>query len=316
MNPDPAADLRALEQRLGGTDQAPGWAKPTPSIYPEPTANFEPHVWSWEAGRASLVEAGDLVDVSLAERRNLILVNPVEGNTYGSLRTLVAAYQSIHPGEQARSHRHTPNALRLILEGDGLYTIVDGVRVSMNRNDVVITPQWMFHGHGSVGAGPGFWIDVLDAPLVHLLEPMFAEQHPDVYEPVVDVLDDTPLLFSWERTAPLLAASASDPDRRWSARLDLDTPMMASVSLALVAHEAGTRSTVDRCSANRLYCVMEGAGSSEVGGRRLDWRRGDVIAAPLWREVSHTAERDTTMLEISDGPVMAAFGWFREQIGR
>ena len=51
--------------------------------------------------------------VEQAERRNLIMVNPVEGNLYATTRNLVSAYQCVKGGETARTHRHTPAALLL-----------------------------------------------------------------------------------------------------------------------------------------------------------------------------------------------------------
>ena len=69
---------------------------------------------------------------------------------YATSRTIVAAYQMIMPGEKARSHRHTPNALRLIIDAEpGAYTIVNGERLSMMPGDVVLTPNWCWHGHGN-----------------------------------------------------------------------------------------------------------------------------------------------------------------------
>ena len=50
----------------------------------------------------------------------------------------------ILPGETARSHRHTPNALRLILEGEGAYTIVNGeVLANIWQTDLIarISPE-------------------------------------------------------------------------------------------------------------------------------------------------------------------------------
>ena len=124
--------------------------------------------------------AGRLINTELAERRNLILHNPIAGNDYASVRTLVAAYQMIMPGEWARSHRHTPNALRLIVDAEpGTYTVVEGQKVAMNPGDVVLTPNWRSHGHGNEGRAAAYWIDFLDVPLVQLLEPMFFEHGED-----------------------------------------------------------------------------------------------------------------------------------------
>src|ERR1700681_2505691 len=117
-----------------------------------------------------------LINTALAERRSLILFNPAEGNSYGTVRTLVAAYQMIMPGEWARVHRHTPNALRLILDAEpGTYTEVDGLNIAMEPGDVLLTPNWSTHGHGNDSKACAYWLDFLDAPLVQLLEPMFFE---------------------------------------------------------------------------------------------------------------------------------------------
>ena len=109
-----------------------------------------PAQWKYEQARGALDAAGRLINTALAERRNLILFNPAEDNGYGTVRTLVAAYQMIMPGEWARSHRHTPNALRLILDSEpGTYTEVDGVNIAMEPGDVLLTPNWSSHGHGN-----------------------------------------------------------------------------------------------------------------------------------------------------------------------
>jgi hypothetical protein len=102
-------------------------------------------VWRWAAARAGLDAAGRLIDAEQAERRNLFMVNPIEGNHYATLRTLVSAYQMLLPGEKARTHRHSPNALRLVLDvGDNCYTIVDGVRIDMEPGDVLLTPTRLY----------------------------------------------------------------------------------------------------------------------------------------------------------------------------
>ena len=120
------------------------------------------HVWRAAEARAALQEASRFVGTDVAERRNLIMVNPAPGNTYATTRNIVAAFQMIQPGETARSHRHTPAALRLVLDaGDDVYTVVDGKRVDMTPGDVVLTPSWCWHGHANDGNEAAFWLDFL-----------------------------------------------------------------------------------------------------------------------------------------------------------
>src|ERR1700675_4037993 len=140
---------------------------------------------------------------------------------YGNVRTMVAAYQMIMPGEWARSHRHTPNALRLILDSEaGTYTEVDGVNIAMEPGDVLLTPNWSTHGHGNDSKACAYWLDFLDAPLVQLLEPMFFEavedegKHLDATAMAsgpAPAMTDSPFVFTLEDTLRRLGEAKPEP---------------------------------------------------------------------------------------------------------
>ena len=110
-----ADSMEALYALLDEARIGAGWNKPTPSLYPAPKREFVPAHWSYAIAKPALDAAGRFVSTEMAERRNLILANPVEGNTYATARTLVAAYQLVKGGEAARSHRHTPPTPQLPL---------------------------------------------------------------------------------------------------------------------------------------------------------------------------------------------------------
>lgn len=64
----------------------------------------------------------------------LVLANP--GHTLEKMQASAAIYlgmQLLLPGEWAPSHRHTPNAVRMIVEGEGSWTTVGGEKCPMNR---------------------------------------------------------------------------------------------------------------------------------------------------------------------------------------
>src|SRR5689334_10400983 len=185
---------------------SPGWAKPKPALWPAPNKTFPAAHWSYAEAKAALDAAGRLIDTNLAERRNLILTSPRDGEGYSTSATLVAAYQMILPGEKARSHRHTPNALRLVVDAQpGAYTVVNGARLPMLPGDVVLTPGWSWHGHGNDGDARAYWIDLLDVPLVQLLEPMFFEAHPREFEEGHAAQTPSRLIFAWKETQQRLA---------------------------------------------------------------------------------------------------------------
>jgi gentisate 1,2-dioxygenase len=135
----------------------------------------QPHTrathWSYEALRPLLLKAGELTPIEKAERRVLVLANP--GHGLEKMQASAAMYlgmQLLLPGEWAPAHRHTPNAVRMIVEGEGAYTTVDGQKCPMGRGDLILTPTGLWHEHGHDGDQPVVWLDVLDLPLVHYLE--------------------------------------------------------------------------------------------------------------------------------------------------
>ncbi len=235
--------------------------------------------------------------------------NPLEGNTYATTRTLIAAYQMILPGEKARSHRHTPNALRLILEGEGAYTVVDGVRLDMHPGDVVLTPNWYWHGHCSEADVPCYWLDGLDVPLVHLLQPMFFESYPGGFQAPTVVAKDSPWRFSWESTQAALDKASADPEGYFGARVQLGDPALSTMALYMQCLESGVQTRPLQTTANR--CAVDGTGTTRVDGECLAWSRGDVLVVPAWRTHTHHATSDATLFCMTDEPVLRGLGWLR-----
>ena len=154
-------------------------------------------------------------------------------------------------------------------------------------------------------------MDCLDVPLVHFLEPMFFEQHPDVYEPVVQTPFNSPYLFAWTDVQHRLDQTEPDPDGRFGRRIELGSPALHSIALHMNRLESGTQTRTTRTTANQIICVAEGAGTSLIDGVEFAWQRGDVFAIPGWRPFQHTALGDATLFEMSDEPVMKSLGWLR-----
>jgi len=308
-----ANTLEALYPLLAKRAIGAGWNKPEPAMWPTPKQLFVPHAWRYADALAAFQAAGPLISPAQAERRNLILYNPIPGNTYATLRTLVVAYQAILPGETARSHRHTPNALRLVLDsGNGAYTTVDGMRLPMREGDVLLTPNWRWHGHGHDGDRPSVWVDYLDVPLVQLLEPIFFETHPDWIETAQTTGRDSPLVFAWRDTEQRLAAVR--PDARGVRRVALGDPAMPTIGLHMWQLDRGTQTQSQKDTTNNIYTVLHGEGHSVIDGQRFAWQRGDVIAAPAWREHHHVAKTDAVLFRVTDEPVMQTLGLVRHAL--
>ena len=140
-----------------------------PPLKPRP--NTRATHWAYADIRPLLMQAGELTPIEKAERRVLVLANP--GHGLDKMQASAAMYlgmQLLLPGEWAPSHRHTPNAVRMVVEGEGAWTTVDGEKCPMRRGDLILTPTGLWHEHGHDGTEPVVWLDVLDLPLVHYLE--------------------------------------------------------------------------------------------------------------------------------------------------
>jgi gentisate 1,2-dioxygenase len=177
MNPDAElgrledlpADYRAQLQALNLVPLWPSLRAVLPPQKPRP-ATRATH-WPYEAVKPLLLQAGALTPIEKAERRVLVLANP--GHGLEKMQASAAMYlglQLLLPGEWAPSHRHTPNAVRMVVEGEGAWTTVEGERCPMQRGDLILTPTGLWHEHGHDGSEPVVWLDVLDLPLVHYLE--------------------------------------------------------------------------------------------------------------------------------------------------
>jgi gentisate 1,2-dioxygenase len=167
-------------EALGRQNLVPLWPNLRSVLPPgNPQPKTRPTCWSYQAIRPLLLKAGELTPVEKAERRVLVLANP--GHGLENMQASSAMYlgmQLLLPGERAPSHRHSPNAVRVIVEGQSAYTTVNGEKCVMSRGDLILTPAWQWHEHGHEGDKPVIWLDVLDLPLVYYLQASYAVEGP------------------------------------------------------------------------------------------------------------------------------------------
>jgi len=173
-----------------------------------PESKAIPYMWKARVLDALVREASEAVPVG-EERRALQLFNPGLDGKWATTNTMIAAVQILLPGEVARAHRHTPTAIRFIMEGEGAYTAVDGERVYMAPGDLVLTPSWAWHDHGNETDKPVVWMDGLDVPLVQALNAMFFQMY-DV--PQVPLTRPSPAARpAASATAPMSGGPARNP---------------------------------------------------------------------------------------------------------
>ena len=298
------AALAALETR-------PLWAR-TAQPSAEPRSRFKPMRWCYRELRMALDLAGRLAISDGAERRAILLVNAGAAGYADTVATIVSAYQMILAGERSASHRHTANALRLVLEAEaGAYTVVDGVRYDMQPGDIVLTPNWCWHGHANDSPSPAVWIDYLDVPLTRTLETTFFEAWPGGFETPKATATQSPFLYRGHEIASRLAAAAPETSGRFGRQIALDTYRFPTLGLFLCALDAGTRTSSLRTTANNIYTVVSGRGRSIIGGETIPWERGDVFVAPAWHDHQHEPDGDAVLFRLTDEPLLASFDWLR-----
>ena len=299
-----AAPPPGYMERLSAVGMHPGWAKREPAMWPSPRRKFVAAVWRAADARAALTEACRFVTPEFAERRNLILANPIEGNSYPSCATMVAAYQLVLAGETARSHRHTPNALRFVLSSDkGMVTLVNGVEVDMAPGDIVLTPQWHWHGHANRSSEPAFWIDVLDVPFVQKTENIFFQHHPDMLETASDADPDSSLRLKAHETA---AASRQTSSTR------VDKEQLPTMALHMQHLDRNAQLASPASIDNRLLIAVDGAirlNTESLGPTQME--RGDIAVIPSWTSYSlEGSHENATILTVSDAPIFSRLGFY------
>ena len=175
------SELARLSRDLKALNAKPLWERTT-RMGPGLARRCRPSGATGTCARSCL-RAVDLITAKEAERRVFMLENPgLPGSGYIT-NSLYCGLQVIQPGEIAPAHRHSPNALRFIIEGEGAYTTVEGERVPMHPGDFVLTPGWTWHDHGHLGSAPVIWLDALDNPFGQFFGAIFRENYPGETHP-------------------------------------------------------------------------------------------------------------------------------------
>jgi gentisate 1,2-dioxygenase len=338
-------ELQELYRDLAAVDLQPLWTITEQLLTPTPRPRAVPWLWSAATMKPLARRAIKLVPVERGgERRVLSLQNPgLDGQPY-AVGTLWGALQCLGPRETAPAHRHSPGAIRFVLEGEGVYTTVNGDACDMHPGDLVLTPSMNWHDHVNSGDGEMFWFDGLDLPMVAALDSIFFEPYPGPGEnqpepdehnvsertyaggtryadgAVTDALSPAHsklMIYRWADTTAQLdrLAAASDEPLVSVEYADPETgaSVMPTLACSVQRIRAGGRSLPVRRAGNAVHVVFSGHGSSVIDGQRFDWGPGDMFAVPSWSAAEHASDEQADMFVLSDAPVLRALGLDREE---
>ena len=299
-----AADLAAFPLWTA-TDRTP----------PSPVPRAIPFVWPYAPLRELLLQASDLITAEEARRRVFKLINPGAGGSC-TTDTLFAGLQCILQGERAPAHRHTPFALRFVIEGNGAFTSVDGERLWMEPGDLILTPSWTYHDHQKDGPGPLIWLDGLDVPLFAFLRIGFQENWSPARATLADAQPDTSLRFPWpEMRARLLGEPGPYAVAPYLHRLT-GAPISRTIGARAERLDRGTITPRRRMTASHIINVIAGHGRTCIAEQVLEWGPGDTIAIPAWHVHAHENTGDETafFFAYSDRPMLENLGLYREDV--
>lgn len=331
-------------QRLDGENLAPLWESLHALVTREPTTPVKPFKWDYDRDlRALIMEAGELLTAKQAERRVLILENPGLRGHASITHTLYAGVQLILPGEVAPSHRHTQSALRFVMDGKGAYTAVDGERTQMHPGDFITTPSWTWHDHGNDTQQPMVWLDVLDIPMVRMLDASFAEPGRADSQEVSRPSGDSTARYAnnlfpidWKpqtRNSPIfnypysrsresldVLARNGAPDACHGYKLRYVNPATGGSPLPTIGTfiqllPAGFRTAGYRATDATIHTVVEGEGETQVSDTVIRWKPRDVFVTPGWTWLKHEATSDAVLFSASDRPVQEMLGLWRDERG-
>jgi gentisate 1,2-dioxygenase len=332
-------------KRIGAYNLSPLWEVNRRLVTPEPIIDSIPYLWDYNTIRPMLLESGDLITTKEANRRVLILENPGLNNSHRILESIFAGLQMIMPGEIAPAHRHSPAALRFIIEGSGAYTAVSGERSYMEPGDFIITPAWSWHDHGHDGDDPMVWMDGLDIPIVAAFGGLFFETYPEDTAPARVPPGDSqarygynlrPVGQTWNKkespifSYPYARSREALEQLRKSAEWDSCCGLMMeyinpitgcsaipTLSTFLQLLPKGFKGDVWRTTEALVYSCIEGKGRCfvKMGDENLtiDFKEKDIFCVPCW--MPHTMEAgegDSVLFVYSDRASQDKLGIWRE----
>ncbi|WP_043453913.1 cupin domain-containing protein [Streptomyces fulvoviolaceus] len=341
------AALDTLYEDIAHKDLQPLWEL-SGLLTPTPSVKAVPYRWSGKELRDLGERAGELVPIDRGgDRRVLSLSNPgLDGAPYATA-TLWGAVQYLGAGETAPAHRHTPAALRFVLEGEGVWTLVDGDPLHMAAGDLILTPSWTWHEHHNPGDTPVTWFDALDLPLVEALDAVFfepgdgrtaqgatAERSASERQfgggpgllpggASAPAPAHSPLLrYRWADTDRTLAGQLTEPSseaaRTGHAHIRFADPtngrdVLPTLRCEMHRYLPGHTAPEQRHTGSVLIAVFHGTGVVVLDGVRHDVAPGDLIAVPSWTSQRVLADGPLDLFTVSDTPVLEALGLYRTE---
>jgi gentisate 1,2-dioxygenase len=230
--------------------------------------------------------------------------------------------------------------VRMIVEGEGAYTTVDGQKCTMSRGDLILTPTGLWHEHGHDGNAPVVWLDVLDLPLVYYMEASYHVDGPrQQVEPgrgerryarggilPTPVFERTktayPMLrYPWVEAKAALQALAADQLQLESVQVTYTHPETGGHAQNILGFYAqmlrpGQTLRLPVRSPAMVFHQIEGGTKVTVEGRSFALAEADTCCAPGYSEVvlaNRSATEPSFVFIADETPLHTKLGVFENR---
>jgi|APFEC2959095171_1045051.scaffolds.fasta_scaffold00053_129 gentisate 1,2-dioxygenase len=127
------------EPELAYLRAAPGGAVIEPTLFPGEIA--AQHLHNVHGRNSEQRAAG----------KSVVFLTAMMASRRVTTPTLLSALNTLEPGGDQRPHRHSSVALTLSIQGEGVYSMVDGERIDWAPDTLFVTPPGAVHSHHNRG---------------------------------------------------------------------------------------------------------------------------------------------------------------------
>lgn len=331
-------ELKQFEEELASANLMGEW-QIVRRAYPEPGG--VPYIWKWNAMVNMMRQACEVLGLDEGGRRSILFTNPAIP-ARGTTLSLRAGLQMLKPHELAWPHRHSMSALRFVAQGNpGAFTVVDGEKLVMEENDLILTPQAAWHHHENPTDEYVVWLDAIDTPFVRNVNAIFYEQHTSMRQPLIEDGESVALRVGWTRPqgSAVRAERGLAVTYKWRPAYEqlkrlagkegsafdgvileyvnpvTGGPALPTIDCHVQMLRDGEETKEHRHTSGTVYFVIQGEGETRAGDQLLGWSKGDGFVVPnwCWHRHRNLGRQESLLFSVSDAPLLRTAQLYREE---
>lgn len=307
------------------------WSKANEALPWSPTPASTTQQWNYDELRELIVEVSRGRKEESGALRVLTMLNAAHSEYESAVGQLYSGLQLLLPREDMHSHRHAATAIRFVHQSDGGWTAVDGNKIYVEPNDVILTPPMLWHEHGNDGDDHVIWQDCTNDPLVTALAASYFELHPErshlearlgpedteVCRPGCGRMGPQELHYPWSHTTEAL--DCTRPREDGVRALELVNAGGGSLSSTIGARFLQLPpygcSAPHRQTGSQLLIAATGPVEAVVDGVSYTLAHGDSLAVPSWKilQTKNPTDSPKVLLTFNESPMLTSLGLFREE---